>query len=327
MRFRILLLFLLSTSTLFAQQKEKLPFFQPSDTLNDWRFWGSAATGATIYTGVMIGLNEVWYSEFERTKFHLFNDMGEWEDMDKVGHLYTAYMEANWIYKGARWTGLEERKSVWLGVAMGTLFQASIETLDGFSAKWGFSIPDIAFNTAGVSVFAAQQLIWEEQRIIFKVSSYHKPYPDLMITSVDGGQTTLLSQRARSLYGGSYAASFLKDYNAQTIWASANVDSFMKNKNSKIPKWLNVAVGYGADNMFGGFRNEWYEDDVLYVLDEKAFPRYRQFYLSLDIDLTRIKTKSHFLKTVFNIINVIKIPAPALEINTLGKVKFHPIFF
>lgn len=316
-----------SMLSVHAQHQEKLPFLQPSDTLNDWRFWGSAVTGATIYTGVMIGLNELWYSEYERTRFQLFNDLGEWEDMDKMGHLCTAYVEANWVYKGARWTGLEERKSIWLGVALGSLFQASIETLDGFSEKWGFSIPDIAFNTAGVSIFAAQQLIWEEQRILFKVSSYHEPYPDILVPSTSGGSSISLRDRAKDLYGEAYSARFFKDYNAQTIWASANLRSFMKKENSKIPKWLNVAVGYGAENMFGGFDNTWSDGEVNYVLDENAFPRYRQFYLSLDIDLTRIKTKSPFLKTVFNIINVIKIPAPTLEINTLGKVKFHPIYF
>ena len=327
MRFNFIFILFLLPSILFAQKMERLPFFEPADTLNNWRFWGSAAAGATIYTGVIISLNNVWYAEYERSKFHLFNDMGEWEDMDKMGHTVTAYTEANWVYKGARWTGLEDRKSIWMGVAMGTLFQASIETLDGFSEKWGFSLPDIAFNTIGVSVFAAQQMAWNEQRIILKVSSFHKPYPELSITSTEGSHTTLLTTRTNDLYGSSYAARFLKDYNALTTWASVNVHSFIKNKNSRFPKWLNVAVGYGAEHLYGGFRNEWSEGDVMYVLNKADFPRYRQIYLSLDIDLTRIKTKSPFLKTVFSVINVIKIPAPTLEVNTLGKVRFHPIYF
>lgn len=320
------ILLLQSPSSYFSNDT-KLRFLEPSDTLHKGRFWTSAAMGATIYTGVMIGLNEIWYAEFERSSFHFFNDLGEWEDMDKVGHLFTAYMEANWVYKGARWTGLEERKSIWLGVALGSLFQASVETLDGFSAKWGFSVPDIAFNTLGVSAFAAQQLTWGEQRIHLKVSSYHDPYPEYLVNPVNDGPVVSLRDRAKSLYGASYPEQFLKDYNAQTIWASANIHSFMKNKSTRIPRWLNVAVGYGAENMFGGFENSWEDGDTRYVLDTDAFPRYRQFYLSLDIDLTRIKTKSPFLKTLFNLFNVIKIPAPALEINTLGKVRLHGIYF
>ncbi len=327
MRYILTFLLLFSTFVLCGQRAERLPFLQPADTLNKWRFWGSAATGTLIYTGTMIGLNEIWYAEFERSSFQFFNDLGEWEDMDKWGHLTTAYVEANWVYKGARWTGLEDRKSIWLGVALGSLFQASIETLDGFSAKWGFSIPDIAYNTAGVSLFAAQQLAWNEQRILMKVSAHYKTYPDTEVQSVSGSQTSSLRNRANALYGRHYAERFFKDYNAQTIWASVNPRSFMKKESSRIPSWLNIAVGYGAENMYGGFANEWNENDVFYKLEGDEYKRYRQFYLSLDIDMTRIKTKSPFLKTVFNIINVIKIPAPTLEINTLGQVRFHPIYF
>jgi hypothetical protein len=54
---------------------------------------------------------------------------------------------------------------------------------------------------------------------------------------------------------------------------------------------------------------------------------FRQFYLSLDVDLTKIKTNSYFLKTVFSVFNSVKIPAPTFEISTSGKSKFHLIYF
>lgn len=308
-----------------AQLRTKPGFFAPADSLNKVRFWGSATTGALIYTSVMIGLNEAWYADFERSRFHLYNDWGEWNHMDKVGHLFTAYMESRWIYQGSRWTGLEHRKSVWLGVAVGTLFQTSLETFDGFSEKWGFSMPDIAFNTLGCALFAAQELTWGEQRITMKVSSAYDGYSSSPIASVDGANQTTLANRADNLYGSSFSEVFLKDYNSQTTWASVNIKSFMKNKNNRMPPWLNVAVGYGAENMYGGYRNEWYEGEVFYQLDETEWPRYKQFYLSLDIDLTRIKTRSPFLKTLFNIFNVLKVPAPALEWNTQGQIRFHPL--
>jgi hypothetical protein len=44
--------------------------------------------------------------------------------------------------------------------------------------------------------------------------------------------------------------------------------------------------------------------------------------LSLDVDFTRIKTKSRFLKSVFTCINIIKIPFPNLEVSE-GKLKFN----
>ena len=77
--------------------------------------------------------------------------------------------------------------------------------------------------------------------------------------------------------------------------------------------------------MLGGFENKWEENGE--TVDRSDIPRVRQFYLSADIDLTRIKTKSALLKTVFSLVNIIKVPAPALEVNTDGQVKFHPIYF
>ena len=55
------------------------------------------------------------------------------------------------------------------------------------------------------------------------------------------------------------------------------------------------------------------------------FERYRRFYLSLDIDLQRIPTRSKFLKTVFSLFNVIKFPCPTLEFSQ-GKVQFHTFY-
>lgn len=91
-------------------------------------------------------------------------------------------------------------------------------------------------------------------------------------------------------------------------------------KETKFPKWLNVAFGYGGDGMIGAFYNN------IVVMDEngntKNFNRYRQYYFSLDADLTRIKTKSKFLKSVFSCINIIKIPFPNMELSE-GKLKFN----
>ena len=55
--------------------------------------------------------------------------------------------------------------------------------------------------------------------------------------------------------------------------------------------------------------------------------RVRQFYLSLDIDFTKIPVKSNALKAFLEMINIIKIPFPAVEFNTGGEVKWHWLMF
>ena len=79
--------------------------------------------------------------------------------------------------------------------------------------------------------------------------------------------------------------------------------------------------------MFGGYNNQWPTAKPEFILSNNDFPRYRQLYVSLDIDLSRIKTKSKLLNTVLRTINFIKIPSPTLEFNSLNQIKFHPLFF
>jgi len=59
------------------------------------------------------------------------------------------------------------------------------------------------------------------------------------------------------------------------------------------------------------------------LIDRSDIVRYRQFYLSPDIDLTKIPTNKKWVATLLEVLNIIKIPMPALEVNTLGEVKFH----
>lgn len=310
-----------------AQTQKELAFLEYADTLHKGRLWTSAASLGGLYTGTMIGLNELWYADFPRSSFHTFDDFGEWNDMDKVGHFFSAYKQSNWVFQGALWAGVQRKKAMWIGAGIATIMQGSIETLDGFSEKWGFSVGDIAFNTAGCALFIGQELAWQEQRIILKYSAHYIDYPNTIVLSEDGSSSVTLKDRAAELYGSQFNETFLKDYNSQTIWASVNIHAFLKRKNSKFPKWLNLAIGYGAENMYGGFANSWEVDGIQYKVDETAFPRYRQFYFSPDIDLTRIPIRNRFLRMLVNMINMIKIPAPAIEFNTNGQIKFHPIHF
>jgi hypothetical protein len=121
--------------------------------------------------------------------------------------------------------------------------------------------------------------------------------------------------------GSNLPENILKDYNGLTSWVCINPASFM-NENTKFPKWLNVAVGFGADGMTGGNFNPLEVDGKVIP----KFERYRQYYLALDIELPKIKTKSAFLKGVFNLVNIIHLPLPTLEFSpgrkTIGRLAY-----
>lgn len=234
--------------------------------------------------------------------------------MDKAGHAWTAYHTSRFTTNMWRWAGVEDKKAMLYGTGSSMLYMLSIEYLDGHSAEWGWSWADVGANFLGAALYAGQELGWQEQKIGIKFSSHYKNY---------GGID--LKERADKLYGSSFPERLLKDYNAQTYWLSANIKSFFPQ--TGLPDWLNVSVGYGADGMFGGFENiAKSKVDGTITFDRRDIKRYRQWYLAPDVDLTKIKTASKLLKSVFSALNVLKFPAPALEFSN-GRFKVKAIAF
>jgi hypothetical protein len=314
----IIIFKILAINILNGQNAKIDSFFKKADTLDKKRLKGLILTGAVGYTGATLLLNNVWYKQYPRSKFHTFDDNGEWENMDKYGHVLTAYVEAKWAYDAFRWTGMRNRNAALWGMASATLFQTTLETLDGFSANWGFSWGDVIANTSGCALFGVQQAVWNEQRIVLKVGNFPKKYSKEVVTAPNE-RFKSVKELASWLYGTTYPQTFFKDYNAINWWVSINPHSFAKN--STFPSWLNIALGHSAENVFGAYGNYFPASDY------NKYPRYRQYLLSLDIDLTKIKTNNKVVKALCRTFNFVKIPAPALEYNSLGKWKVHPLMF
>jgi uncharacterized protein YfiM (DUF2279 family) len=272
-----------------------------------------ATTNIIGYSGAMIGLYHAWYKNYPQGNFRSFNDIGEWKAIDKIGHAYSAYAESKASMELWRWTGIDRKKRIWLGGMSGAFYQTVIETLDGFSTQWGWSWGDFAANIAGSGMLVAQELAWDEQRIQFKFSFHRKNYSD-----------AVLQQRSNKIFGRSTAERFLKDYNGQTYWLSANLKSFFPK--SKLPAWLNIAVGSGAEGLFGANENIGKDENGAINFNRTDIKRYRQWYLAPDIDLTKIKTKKKGIKVALNILNIVKFPMPSLEYSN-GRLRVNAITF
>lgn len=300
---RIKLTFFVFFITVYAFSQSKIDsFLTPSDTLNHQRRNAVIITESSLVGLSLLGLNQLWYADYPRSKFHTINDTDEWLQMDKLGHVFSSYQIGRAGATILNWSGVSEKNQLIYGSTLGFAFLTSVEVLDGFSEEWGFSWADMAANAAGTGLYVGQELLWNEQRITLKYS-FH--------------QTKYASQRPDKL-GKGLLEEALKDYNGQTYWLSANLQSFFRD--SSVPKWLNIAVGYGADGMLTG-RTESVNNLII------SQERRRRFYLSFDVDLTRIETKSHLLKSIFEVLNVIKVPFPTLEMDDRGVVKLHPIYF
>ncbi len=250
--------------------------------------------------GTLVLLDRAWYSEHQRAPLHTFDDSGEWLQVDKAGHFFSAYALGSVGHALLDRCGTRRRTSTLIGGSLGLVFLSGVEVLDGTSAQWGFSWTDMAANVAGTGFFIGQQLLWEEQRIHVKFSAHATPY----------------AARRPELLGEGLAERVLKDYNGQTYWLSGNLHRLT---GLDLPPWLSFAAGYGARGMMSAHPRP--------APDGTPDGRYRQYFLSPDIDLTRIRTRSKFLRTTFFILNAVKIPAPTLEFRSTGKVVGHWIYF
>ncbi len=259
-------------------------------------------TGFTVgYTAMLVSLNKAWYQDQERTGFHFFNDNRQWKQMDKAGHFWGAFHQSRAGIDLLRWAGVPDKQAIWYGGLTGIILQTPIEIFDGFQADYGASVGDAIANTVGSAAVVAQELAWREVRIMPKFSF----------------RTTRYAAERPNVLGHILAEQVLKDYNGQTYWLSVNLGDFLKEE-SRYPKWLSIAVGYGAEGMV-------YNDPELNRV--RGFNARRQFYLSPDLNLMHFKGRSKVLNTTLYLLSSIKIPAPALEYNRLQGFRFHPVYF
>ncbi|MBK6266997.1 DUF2279 domain-containing protein [Marivirga sp. S37H4] len=260
---------------------------------------------AAFYTAGMLYLSEVWYSNDQAVPFHFYKDQTGWLQMDKFAHSYVAYYESYAGYHALRWSGLSKTKALWFGGTLGFVLQLPVEVFDGLYEGYGFSLSDVVANGFGSALFMAQQHFWDEQKIIPKFSFYPSAYAEI---------------RPGTL-GRTFGEQLVQDYNAQTYWYSFSPAAFMEKSNW--PEWLCFSLGYSGAGMLSEFENP----EFIYGESVEHIERYRQYYLSMDVDLRKIKTNSVFLKGVFQVLNIIKIPAPAIEFNRINGIEFHPLHY
>ena len=257
-------------------------------------FLAASSSGLTI--GSLFWLNQAWYASYNTGQFHFFNDNNEWLQMDKAGHLWTNFQMGRMMTKAFEWAGFNKQKQLIYGGAIGFAYMTGIEIMDGFSRGWGFSWGDELSNASGTALAIIQAAYWQEQKIQLKFS-YH---------------ASGIAKYNPSLLGKNPGTQILKDYNGQSYWLSFNPFAFCKSK-QRWPIWLNLAIGYRAEGMLGAV------DNKIVVYDQNSnqitFNRTRHYLFSFDVNLDKIKVRNKTLKKILTAINIIKIPAPAIDIS------------
>ena len=226
-----------------------------------------AGSEAVVYAGSMFGLHQLWFKDCPWVGIHTINDNGDWLQMDKLGHATTSYHISLVGAESMRLAGLGSKPSALYGGAFSLLYMTTIEIMDAGHQDWGFSWGDMIADASGITLYTAQQLLWEEQRISLKYSFHPTEY----------------AQYNPEELGNNLISQALKDYNGITIWATFNIKELLLDSDSGFPEWLTVDLGYGGKGMVA-------------PQPTPDFQRVRQFYLAPGVDLAKLPVRNRYFK-------------------------------
>ena len=254
----------------------------------------------------LVGINEVWYKNYARSDFHFFDDLKEWNGMDKIGHACTSY-QLNKISHS-----LFEKNNIKKPLLKSSVYtfgyMLGVELLDGYSTEWGFSIYDVIGNGLGTILYTFQERKFKNQPFKIKFSSHKSTYASCR----------------PSLLGENRLQQILKDYNGQTYWLTFNYNELW-NKRIKLFDYIDFAFGYSIDGFTGGHNNPEISSCNCLINDCNNLKRTSQFIFSVDLNTSKIKNKHPILGKFLLPFDIVKIPFPAFILN--NSKNFKLIYF
>lgn len=265
-----------------------------------------------IVGGVSLGIfvlqhelqqNTIWK---EVGDFHISEDIQYALWVDKLGHFYGGYL-IGYIFNEALLTcGFSYDLSTILGGILGLSYQTYIEVLDGMSVNWGFSPSDFYADILGSAFFVAQRYIPFLQNFTPKFSYVNPQW---------------LGEKDRIPHD-----SFIDNYSAQNFWMSINIRNiFGGSVRHYLPDWLQLSVGYAAYSLCNP-GSGLCDPNISTPISDDVWGN-RKIIISLDYDLVKLLPDGPPIWNWFKqSLNMIKFPAPALQIGFEGDVKFFILY-
>lgn len=245
-------------------------------------------TGGIAVTALAIQIYQYhsWWKEWRRP-FHFQEDLVYGKSVDKVGHAWGAAFSAFVISRSYEWSGIDRKKSLWIGAIGGSLFQLLVEFQDGYS-QWGFDRVDAACDIVGGFYPLIQHHIPFFQN--FDIKASYSPRKLGKPGGIPGQKHTIID-----------------DYEGQTFWLSIKINQLYPDK-LKFLDFLNLAIGYSVRNT------------------QNIQNQYGVWLLALDLDIRRILPQSStILRNISDGLNYFKFPTPALQISP--KIIWFGLYF
>jgi len=236
--------------------------------------------------GSMIGIHlyqESGWWKYNRAPFHFREDLTYGLSVDKIGHFYGTSLWAFSLRKILIWADVPERTALYYGSAGALLFQTFVEIEDGFS-DWGFDRVDFLADLGGA---------------LWPIAQAHSGFINALDLKMSYKPTSLLHAPTTGGFTGQKHL-LMDDYEGQTFWLALKpAELFPSGSLSIWPDFLNIAVGYGARNVYEG-----------------TGAPYSVVFLGFDYDLKKIIPQtSPFLVTLSEVLYFIHFPAPAIRLS------------
>lgn len=163
-----------------------------------------------------------WWWQDSSNAFHFEHD-GVFNNyslgVDKIGHAYVSHLCYHAIYEAMTWAEFTPRQTLYTSIALPAFWALSIEIGDAFS-PYGFSVPDLAANFAGIGYGVLQHKVPFFKNIAFKFS-YYPRRPIARLSS---------------------------NYDDHIYWLSFNMHKLLPGVvGRKWPEVINLAAGYSIE--------------------------------------------------------------------------------
>lgn len=246
-----------------------------------WRMTLLGVVGAGVLTGMHIYYKNTWWKD-QRRFFKFAQDGYYAKDIDKISHVYTANVFTEATATTYEWTGLSPKSSLLWGAVTAMAYETYIEINDGFAPIWGFDWSDMGANLLGALYPFIQKEVPVLRNFTFKWSFR----PKWLAGKVENEND------------------LLDDYTNMTFWLGISPKGLLPKDISKYyPGFLGIAIGVSlknANHTIGGSQ------------------AYRELFLSLDYDITKLPGNTEFLKKLKKILNFYHFPAPAVRVSPSG---------
>jgi hypothetical protein len=240
---------------------------------------------ASGITAIVVLNQQAFWKYATEVPFHVSNDPPYAMHIDKFSHMYMSALGSDGMRASYRLAGLSPGTSAWLGAGLTLLCGTAIELEDarhGDDPQYGFSPGDLAGDIIGASLPVLRNYYPMLERLDVKLSIW----PSAAYKS--GAYKTIAD-----------------DYESQYYWLSMDLHDW-----TPLPKWLNVAVGFGCENL--------YRDAYAHPSADGA--PYTDLYIAPDINLRGLPIEGSAWRTVADILSYVRIPMPALQVYPRVKV-------